>query len=501
MEMSFIHNFSVNKNYYIYDVNTNKIIEVDEIIYSISPHFNSLSLQEIQKKFADRFSSESIDKAWKTLQMNHQEKGHLSDARPRNRGDTFDWDSIEVQINSKVRQMVLNVTDNCNLKCKYCIYSGDFTGRRSHRKTFMTRKVAKKALDYFLEHSKKQKGFIALGFYGGEPLLNFDLVKWCIEYVSKNYNRDTPLILTITTNGTVFNQEIIDFLIRHKAILFISLDGPQNIHDKNRKSLEGKGTFHKIVDNLERIRNISYTYYKSNVRFSAVLTGGTDYRQLDNFFAVYGLPVRVSSLETFQAENLQHLNPFVNPLRNFQEMREKFIKAATNNVFNNEKSPREYIFVKNLFENTLRRIHRRFPCQDLLQDPPGHSICMPGANRIFVSTDGVFYTCEKVEGNKNMEIGDVDSGVNVRTVKTMIQDYYNFINEECSDCWLIRMCSACFVHAVHNNRFDTDRFRQNCQFRKKVFHDALKMYFEIAAQNPNSFDWLERDELDDLLDY
>lgn len=498
--MSFIHKFTFNDRYFIYDVNTNKIFEVDEIIYTISSYFNLLSLEEIKEKYANKFSLRQIEIAWNTLQIRHQENGHLLDIRINNRGQSFDWDGIEPAIKSEVRHMVLNVTDDCNLRCSYCIYSGDFDGRRTYSKKLMSKEVAKKALDYFLEHSSNIKGFMAVGFYGGEPLLNFDLIKWSIEYLSEKYKRDIPLIYTLTTNGTVFNQEIIDFLIRNNVMLFISLDGPQEIQDMNRRSIGEKGTFDIIAKNLEQIKNTSLAYYKSNIRLSSVLTGGSDYLELDRFFAEHGLPVRVSSLESYAVDKLQHLNPFINRIGNFDKMREKFIEVSVDNRFNRKETDSELLLVKNLFENTMRRIHRRYPTRDLIQDPPGHSICMPGANRIFVSTTGDYFICEKVEGNSNMKVGNVDSGVDVSIVKTMIKDYYDFINEECSNCWLVRMCSACFVHAVHNNQFDKGKFKQNCQLRKRVFNDALITYVEIATQNPDAFDWLERDELDDLLE-
>jgi len=498
--LPFIHKFTLNDRYFIYDVNTNKIFEVDEIIYTISSYFNLLNLEEIKEKFSNRFPARLIEIAWNTLQIRNQENGHLLDIRSKNRGHSFDWDGIEPAIKSEVRHMVLNVTDDCNLRCAYCVYSGEFGGRRTYSKELMTKEVAQKALDYFLEHSSNIKWFMALGFYGGEPLLNFDLIKWSIEYLSDNYKKDIPLIYTLTTNGTAFNQEIIDFLIKNNVMLFISLDGPQATQDKNRRSIGDKGTFDIIAKNLEQIRNTSLAYYKSNVRFSSVLTGGSDYLDLDRFFTEYGLPVRVSSLESFAVDKLQHLNPFIHRISNFDKMREKFIKASLDNRFNIKGELSEFLFVKNLFENTLRRIHRRYPTRDLIQDPPGHSICMPGANRIFVSTTGEYYICEKVEGNSNMKVGDIDSGVDVNRVKDMVKDYYDFINEECSDCWLVRMCSACFVHSVHDNRFDKEKFKQNCQLRKRVFDDALLTYVEIATQNPDAFDWLERDELDDLLE-
>lgn len=498
--MSFIHKFTFNDRYFIYDVNTNKIFEVDEIIYTISSYFNLLSLEEIKEKYADRFPARLIEIAWNTLQIRHQENGHLLDIRIMNRGHSFDWAGIEPAIESEVRHMVLNVTDDCNLRCSYCVYSGDFEGRRTYSKSLMTKEIAQKAIDYFLEHSSNIKGFMALGFYGGEPLLNFDLIKWSIEYLSVKNKRDIPLIYTLTTNGTAFNQEIIDFLIKNNVMLFISLDGPEEIQDKNRRTIGDKSTFDSIVKNLKQIKSTSLAYYKSNIRFSSVLTGGSDYLELDCFFAEHGLPVRVSSLEAFGVDKLQSLNPFIHRISNFDKMKEKFINASIDNRFNSKEEISELLLVKNLFENTLRRIHRRYPTRDLIQDPPGHSICMPGANRIFVSTTGEYFICEKVEGNSNMRVGDVDSGVDINVVKNLVNDYYDFINEECSDCWLIRMCSACFVHAVHNNQLDKEKFRQNCQLRKRVFNDALITYIEIATQNPDAFDWLERDELDDLLE-
>jgi uncharacterized protein len=498
--MSFIHRFTVNDDFFIYDVNTNAIIEVDELVYSICPYFNKLDIEQIKKLFQNKFPLTSIQNAWNTIIKFSKEKGHFSDIHSINKNDTFEWDHMANEINLKLRQIVLNVTDNCNLRCRYCPYTCTHLGKRSHQKKYMTQDVAKKSIDYLLEHSTEQKGFIAVGFYGGEPLLNFQLIKWCIKYISNIYTKDVPIIYSITTNGTLINKEVIEFLIKNNVVLFISLDGPKKIHDNHRIDMHGKGTFNRIIRNIEMIKNISHSYYKSNVRFSIVLTGGTDYQQLDDFFSNYALAVRISSLEDFGSKELSYLDIFQNPLKNFEEMRQKFIFAAVQNIFNGQSVQDKYLFVKNLFENSLRRIHRRYPCNNLILDPPGHSICIPGAHRIFVSTNGLFYTCEKTEGNDNMLIGDIDNGVDIDLIRKTIQKYHDFIHAYCNGCWLIRMCSSCFVHAVSNNHFNTEKFIQNCQIRKKVFHEALRMYVEIGKENSSAFDWLERDPLDFLLE-
>ena len=150
-----------------------------------------------------------------------------------------------------LKSLILTVTEDCNLRCKYCAYSGNYVYRREHSKKYMSFEVAKKAIDYYFSQVNqgiKYNPFkkVLVTFYGGEPLLNFNLIKKCVSYINTNYD-NIDLDYSITTNGTLLSEKIIQWLLEHDFYLHISLDGPEEEHDRCRVYENGKGTFNDVM--------------------------------------------------------------------------------------------------------------------------------------------------------------------------------------------------------------------------------------------------------------
>ena len=159
-------------------------------------------------------------------------------------------------------QMILGVTEECNLACRYCVFSDVYSNTRNSSPKKMTIQTAKKALDYYMQLLEEGKKYNpvrdpSLGFYGGEPLLNFDLIRQSVTYLLETYP-DEKISYHITTNGTLLTDEIIDFLIKNRFSISISLDGPENEHDRNRVYANGKGTFKDVIKNIKKIRDLHY---------------------------------------------------------------------------------------------------------------------------------------------------------------------------------------------------------------------------------------------------
>ena len=152
----------------------------------------------------------------------------------------------------KLSKITLQVTQNCNFRCKYCIYSEDTNKKqRSHSQESMSWDTAKEAVDFLLMHSIDSKD-INIGFYGGEPLLAFDLIKDVVAYAEKVF-KGKKLTYNMTSNATLLDEEKIDFLIEHDISLMISLDGPKKINDLNRVYPDGSGTYDTIMKKIQLI--------------------------------------------------------------------------------------------------------------------------------------------------------------------------------------------------------------------------------------------------------
>ena len=186
-------------------------------------------------------------------------------------------------MNGNIRQLILQVTQNCNLRCKYCVYSGSYVNR-THTKKRMSFEIAKQAVDFYFAHNiNKDAGVIS--FYGGEPLLEMDLIKKVVAYSEKLYE-GKELRFNMTSNATLLTDEIADFLYEHNFNLTISLDGPEEVHNQSRVFADSKtGTFHCIIKNLEKMID-RYPDFISNISFNAVLDISNDFKCSSNFFTV-----------------------------------------------------------------------------------------------------------------------------------------------------------------------------------------------------------------------
>lgn len=225
MSVPYIHTFYTPKGYYFYDFNTNAIVRINKSVYDF--------LNEWEKN--------------KDCPNSQSECGNIIDELKR-AGFLSErhWTKIEHPatkmldryLHSSVESITLQVTQQCNLKCNYCPYSGSYYNRE-HSNRHMSFETAKQAIDFYIAHSFDIP-VAHIGFYGGEPLIEYDLIRKIVEYCrEKCFGK--KIMYFMTTNATLLTEEVIDFLMENEFNLSISLDGPRNYHDRNR---------HRIDDNV-----------------------------------------------------------------------------------------------------------------------------------------------------------------------------------------------------------------------------------------------------------
>ena len=182
--------------------------------------------------------------------------------------------------------LTLQVTQNCNLRCKYCVYSGSYINR-VHTNKRMNWNTAKKAIDFLQSHSECSSQ-VAFGFYGGEPLLEFELIKKCVAYINQIFfgKRKT---FVITTNATLLNEEKLRFFIENNFSIMISLDGPASVQDGNRVFADNEsGTFETIIEKLEMVERIAPDYLEK-ISFNAVIDLQHNFNEANDFYLTYDL--------------------------------------------------------------------------------------------------------------------------------------------------------------------------------------------------------------------
>ncbi len=267
---SFIHTFDTRQGYYLYDVNTNSILSINRNLYEyINRRKNGSSeiKEELEEKIKEMIS-----------------QGFLSSKRVEKMEHSFS-PLLPYVIKNRLSSITLQVTQQCNLRCQYCVYSGSYKNRIHDNKS-MSFDIAKRGIDFLIENSS-ESNMINIGFYGGEPLLRPDFIMQCVEY-AKEQAEGRDIFFNMTTNGTLLKGKTADYMAENDIHILISLDGPKEIHDKNRRfAFNGKGTFKVIMENIAELNKKYPEFVKKNVSFNAVLDGTTDFRCTNKFFCEY----------------------------------------------------------------------------------------------------------------------------------------------------------------------------------------------------------------------
>lgn len=478
-----IKKFKTDDHYYIYDSLSSNILQVSKVIYDIiDKHENELE-SEIIAKFNNIYREDIIKKALKQIET-CVEDGTIENNKPLGMQSVLDRESVENSLSNELSTLTLEVTQQCNLRCSYCVFSGAYKNNRRHRPKYMDFDVAKKAIDYFIQHSRNSTKPLALSFYGGEPLLSFDLVKQCVSYFKKKHNDNC--IFSLTTNGTLINNETIDFFVANNFNLIISLDGPEEIQDKYRVFADNTGTFDHVLPKLEAIKQLNAEYYENMVTVSVVMNPPVDIQLLDNFFSKLGTKVHSTVVQAYGTDNHENFQDDINNSTGFSKLREKFKKAAIDDNL----LSKEIRFVRDLFLKSIEKIHNRntkpVDSQDFLTFKP----CLPGAHKLFVSVEGNFYTCERINGDL-MCIGDINNGINYEKAYEITRKFSKLKEKHCKNCWLVRLCDICYFHTVEGSTWDEEKMSHYCSLNKKHYARVLSIYCSIMEKNQDAFYCIE----------
>jgi len=226
----------------------------------------------------------------------------------------FDNGSLKLLVNNNLFQLLLTVTEDCNLRCKYCYLTDVYDYTRNRTNANMTFETAKKAIDMFLENiseiSKRNPGKkAAITFYGGEPLMNFLLIKECVEYVK--LKTKVEILFNTTTNGVLLDGEILDYLIENDFIISVSFDGAKKNHDRNRVFHGNKDSYELIYQRLKNIKHKYPDYQK--VKIVSVIDYETDLTANVDFFIKHKgiLPdlAMISFVSPTNTRYFEHITP------------------------------------------------------------------------------------------------------------------------------------------------------------------------------------------------
>jgi len=389
-------------------------------------------------------------------------------------------------------QITMSITEACNLACRYCYYSDIYTYSRKPSTKKMDFQTAKKALDYYASLIKEGERFNPLrtptiGFYGGEPLLNFDLIKKCVSYFEKTYpEMDTGF--TITTNGTLLDEKKSDYLMEHNFSIAISIDGPENEHNRNRIYPDGSGTFSDIIKNIKTIMDAGYKKCHS----LCVFDWKSDLFALQDFFSRDDIPpLALASMPNIYDGCLYYE-------RFTQEDRVKYRESEAEAFKWYIEHVRETGYKGSFFDNIfgLHASKTLFSVPSLINYQtyliPYTGSCLPG-RKIYVDVGGKYHICERV--NHTFPIGDIENGLDFNRIANLVYDYGTHL-DQCPICQVQKLCGLCYCAFGIEGKF---RFSSEiCKDPLKNQRIALSWAFTLGEIDPmlpgsiseNYYSWL-----------
>lgn len=458
----FIHLFRTLNCFYLYDTNANSIVKISEKLYS-----------ELQEEKGLQSEDYQVSKL--------KERGFLQPISTPEIGHPL-TDKVESYMKNNLSLLILQVTQNCNLRCRYCVYSGSYTNR-VHTNKRMNFETAKQAVDFYYNHSKNTE-IASISFYGGEPLLEFDLIKKVVRYCEKKFE-GKQLNINMTSNATLLTKEIMDFLQSHQVNLTISLDGPEEVHNEGRVFADSKtGTFANIMENLKMFEQL-YPDYVDTIAFNAVLGENNNFKVSSDFFSFDFLKnatvtfTTVSNRDAIDEKNIQEEFTI-----NYKYELFKMFLYCVGRVSKDKVSKLMSAHI-NKIKNSLHDYLRKPLIFDGKTHPSGP--CVPGMNRLFVTVDGDFFPCERVsESNSFFKIGNIEEGFDIEKIKKLM-NIAKLTEKQCSQCWAMGYCDSCAADMGEEDDLEASKRLERCSATRFLVDELMTEYC-LLRENGYSFE-------------
>lgn len=489
--------FQTKDQQYMYDCMTSRIINVDnKLKYMIRNFFNKNSEYSYMREKYNLSQKEykNIRQYAEVLISKYNMFYHENEEYTINY-ELSKEDIEEMTYNSPLSQLILIVTNNCNLRCEYCVYSEKYPKEIGYSKSNMDFKTAKLAIDQFFKiHKERKKRGLRkeahISFYGGEPLLNFELIKKSIEYVKKI---DSSTIFYITTNGTIMNDEIAEFLTTNNIMLTFSLDGYKDNHDRNRVYVNNKKSFDIILNNIEKLQS---TKRKLNteraISFNCCFDSYTDLDKVVSFFEEHYYDfnpffITFAQIKPYDTTYYQWCDEQYNAgnLKLEKDRLKISREIVEKKLFDESISTREYRKIAaSIFLGELTfYIRNKSGTSSILRNS-----CMP-LSKMAVTTEGKIVLCEKM--CEKFPVGDVDSGINWKNVSDVSNKMIKFFNsKKCSTCKARALCDACFMFLEEDGNINN----QFCERKIELFEKELKHHSTLYERGTDILSVIEENK-------
>ncbi len=451
-----IHCFENQGFQLVLDIASGSVHVFDQLAFELVQEYTEKTEAELIDAYFDRYSKEEIQEAIGEIEALIAEDRLFSEEA------VVDRKRLSHQ-NSPIKAMCLHVTHDCNLRCKYCFADGgDYAGP----KALMSAEVGKKALKFLVEHSKNRHN-LEVDFFGGEPLMNFEVVKELVTYgrgLEKEFDKNFRF--TITTNGVLLTDEIDEYMKSEMSNVVLSLDGRPEVNDRMRRTLNDQGSFeiiapkfqHSVAARGSRDYYVRGTFTAHNLDFSK----DVEYFHEMGFVHTSMEPV-VSDPKFDYALTEAHLPQI---LSEYDRLAGKYVQW--------KKEGKKFSFFH--FNVDLDR----GPC--IIKKMIG---CGAGSEYVAVSPEGDLYPCHQFVGEDEFKMGTVDTGIAKPEIPARFANLNIFTKDTCRNCWARYFCSGgCHAHAYHANHDLTKPFKVACEMERKRVECAIGIQAALAMEEP-----------------
>jgi uncharacterized protein len=342
---------------------------------------------------------------------------------------------------SNTNQLILEVTQDCNLRCEYCVHAGMYKGIRTHRPVKMAIKTAKKSIDYYLlflfsKRRTRKLNDVWISFYGGEALLEKEMIFEVIDYAKKKIDGKFDILFRLNTNGLLLKSDIVDKLVHENIKIDISFDGPEDQHDKFRKLKSGEGSWKYIMENVKYIKETYPSFYKANIKFQLTMHPYHDVKAIQDYF--------LETSDFFNVDNLIINNFRLDDRLNVSKSeydefisRQIFFRKEVDQHFNKKKWFYWKYDIARIETNEVRK-----PTRIHGTNMTYTGTCSVVEDQMFVNSQGKIKLCVKAP---EFFIGDVYNGVDIDFLIDL--DYRwkkEILKSKCWECKIKFLCPQCF---------------------------------------------------------
>ncbi len=453
-----IHSYKLGGFNIVLDICSGSVHAVDEVAYDIINLYEKEDREKIISLMLERYGDRE-DVTREELELCFDDIEELKNEGKLFSEDTFEPMAGELKKKSAgiVKALCMHIAHTCNLNCSYCFASqGKYHGDRA----MMSFEVGKQAFDYLIANSGTRKN-LEVDFFGGEPLMNFDVVKQLVAYarsIEKQHGKNFRF--TLTTNGVLIDDDVIDFANREMSNVVLSLDGRREVHDRFRVDYNGKGSWEKIVPKFQKL---------------VEARGGKNYYMRGTF---------------------THHNPdFLEDIKEmlslgFKELSMEPVVCAGDDpsALTEEDLPVVMKQYEELAELMLKK-HKEgdgFTFYHYMIDLKGGpciykriSGCGSGTEYMAVTPWGDLYPCHQFVGEEKYKLGDVWQGVTNTEIQNEFAECNVYTREECRSCWARLYCSGgCAANAYHATGSVKGIYATGCELFKKRMECAVML--EVA---------------------